>query len=89
MIYSVAGRVYVARSTDLGKTFETAVPLNTVPAEVDDNHDARPVIAVAADGTIAAVWSVWRDNNWNGEVLTSRSTDRGKTFSTPTPISRG
>lgn len=88
LIYSVAGRVYVARSTDDGKTFEQGVALNDVSAEIDDNHDGRPAIAIAKDGTIATAWSVWRDKNWNGLVLTSRSTDGGKTFSPPTPITQ-
>ena len=88
VIYSVAGRVYVARSADGGKTFDTAIALNATPAEIDDNHDARPMLTVAPDGTIAAAWSVWRDKNWNGLVLTSRSTDGGKTFTVPAPITQ-
>lgn len=86
LIYAVAGRVYLARSPDEGRTFDPPVALNATPAAVDDNFDGRPTLAVARDGTIAAAWSVWRDKNWNGLVLWSRSTDGGRTFSTPAPI---
>ncbi len=88
VIYSVGGRVYVAHSTDDGKTFAPAVALTSQPAEIDDNFDARPLLTIARDGTIAAIWSQFRDKNWNGLVLTSRSTDGGKTFTTPAPVTQ-
>ena len=88
LIYSVSGRVYVARSADGGKSFEPAVPIPGETTAVDDNFDGRPSITIARDGTIAAAWSVWQDKNWNGMVLTSRSTDGGKTFSAPQPITK-
>lgn len=87
LIYSVEGRMYVARSLDEGKTFEPALALNEAPVDIDDNFDGRPTIAIAPDGTIATAWSVWRDKKtWAGQVLTSFSKDDGKTFSTPKPI---
>ncbi len=83
VIYAVAGRVYVARSRDEGRTFERAIAISGAPANMDDSFEGRPTIVMSRDGTLAAAWSVWRDKQWNAMVLFSRSLDGGKTFSAP------
>ena len=53
---------------------------------LDWGPDARPKLAIDAKGDIALAFSIFRDQAFNGQVLTSRSTDGGRTFDPPKPI---
>lgn len=86
LAYSVGGRVYVSRSADEGRSFGPAVSVTPAPLAVDDNADGRPALAVSAEGVIVVAFATWRDKNWNGAVLHSRSLDGGRTFSPPAPL---
>ena len=47
---------------------------------LDWGPDARPKIAVDRQGRIALAFSIFRDKAFNGQVLTTRSEDGGKSF---------
>ena len=53
---------------------------------LDWGPDARPKIVVDRNGGIALAFSIFRDKAFNGQVLYTRSTDGGKSFSELRPI---
>jgi hypothetical protein len=82
--FSVGKTVYVASSTDSGKSFSAPVTIATAADGVIDAHgDARPKIAALADGTLLASYATRPDKQMIGTIFTARSTDGGKTFSAP------
>lgn len=76
----------VARSSDLGRTFSTPVAINTRPLDLDWGPDSRPSIAVDKDGGVFVAFAGFKDEKFNGEVLSSRSVDGGRSFTAPAPI---
>jgi hypothetical protein len=77
-INSVA-EIYFARSTDNGETFSEPVNLSNNPG-----RSAIPQVAAAGNN----VYVVWGDNtSGEAEVLFTKSTDNGVTFSAPKIIS--
>jgi hypothetical protein len=89
LTWAASGHVLVARSTDLGHSFEPAVAVTTQPAKLDNGPDSRPQIVVDPAGTITVAYALFRDKAWNGEVFFSRSQDQGRSFSPPQPITAG
>jgi hypothetical protein len=55
---------------------------------LDDGPDARPKIAFGPDGRIALTYAT-RDDKYNGHAFIARSSDDGKTFSEPQPMTTG
>ena len=86
LAWAAAGRVSVARSIDLGRTFSSRTALNADPLELDWGPDACPKIAVDAQGRVFVAFAVFKDKNFNGQVLLTRSTDGGKSFAPLAPI---
>jgi hypothetical protein len=86
LAWMAGGRVSVARSTDLGRNFAPAVAVNPTPLDLDWGPDARPKIAVDREGRIFVAFAVFKDKAFNGEVLYSRSTDGGRSFAVPRPV---
>jgi hypothetical protein len=84
--WDAGGKVSVAHSSDLGRSFSTAVSVNPEPLDLDWGPDARPNIAVDRDGRVFVAFARFKDREFNGQVLYSRSTDGGQTFAPPTPI---
>ncbi len=80
------GAVSIARSRDAGRTFSAPVVIGRHGASADVGPDARPQIAVGADGRIVVVYDVFKDDEWNARVLASTSSDDGATFSAPRPV---
>jgi hypothetical protein len=72
---------------DLGHSFGPAAVLDPVARTVDNGPDARPKIVRDSAGRLIVAYSIFKDRNWNAQVLTSRSTDGGHSFSPPQPIS--
>jgi hypothetical protein len=86
LAWDAGGFVSVARSGDLGRTFSPAVAVNPEPLSLDWGPDARPVIAVDREGRIAVVFDIFKDKEFNGQVLYTHSEDGGQTFAPPKPI---
>lgn len=78
--------VSVAHSSDLGHTFSTPVAVNSEPLDLDWGPDSRPNIVVDNDGRVFVAFARFKDEKFNGQVFYSRSTDGGRSFATPTPI---
>ncbi|MBY0559509.1 sialidase family protein [Hyphomicrobium sp.] len=79
------GRVSVGSSADLGKTFADQVTLPKTDLPLDEGPDARPKIAIGQAGRVVVTYAS-RDEKYNGHAFIVRSSDDGKTFSDPQPI---
>jgi len=86
LAFNAGNRVLVAQSFDGGKTFPVHVILAEPNSEVDWGPDARPKIAIDASGRIVVAFAVFKDKHFNGQVFHVVSSDGGKTFSRPEPI---
>lgn len=86
LAFVAANQILVAKSTDGGKSFGRPVPVTPAPSDLDWGPDARPKIAVGDDGAIFVAYAIFKDKHFNGQVLHSRSTDGGKSFARPQPI---
>lgn len=85
LTWSAGGRISIASSPDLGKTFSTPVTLPATKLPLDDGPDARPKIAFGPNDRVAVTYAS-RDEKYNGHAFIARSADGGKTFSEPQPI---
>ncbi len=86
LAWMAGGQVSVASSNDGGQRFSTPVAVTKERLNLDWGPDARPKIVVDRDGRISVAFSIFRDKAFNGQVLTTRSTDGGKSFAAPQPI---
>ncbi|MGY3452249.1 sialidase family protein [Bradyrhizobium sp. USDA 4353] len=86
LAWMAGGRVSVASSTDNGKTYSAPVPVTEQPLNLDWGPDARPKLVVDGKGTVAVAFSIFRDQAFNGQVLTTRSSDGGQSFAAVRPI---
>lgn len=86
LAWAAGGRVSVARSGDLGRSFTDAVAVNPEPARLDTGPDERPRIVVDRDGGVHVAYATFRDDAYNGEVFFTASTDGGASFAPPQPI---
>ncbi len=86
LAWTAGGQVSVANSTDGGHTLSAPAQVTQGKLELDWGPDARPKIALDRKGGIAVAFSTFRDKAFNGEVFYSRSTDGGKSFAAPQPI---
>ncbi|RTL89887.1 MAG: exo-alpha-sialidase [Hyphomicrobiales bacterium] len=85
--FAVGKSVYVASSTDGGKSFSAPATVATIGDGVVDSHgDARPKIVPLADGSLLASYTTRPDKQMIGTIFTARSTDGGKSFSAPQPM---
>ncbi|WP_229162575.1 sialidase family protein [Bradyrhizobium brasilense] len=86
LAWMAGGQISVASSKDQGKSFSTPVQVSRERLNLDWGPDARPKLAIDAKGNIAVAFSIFRDQNFNGQVLTTQSTDGGRSFDAPKPI---
>lgn len=86
LAWAANGIVSVAHSPDLGRTFSTPVAVNQEPLDLDWGPDSRPNIAVDKDGRVFVAFARFKDQAFNGQVLTTRSIDGGRSFTPPAPI---
>jgi hypothetical protein len=86
LAWMAGGQVSVASSRDGGQSVSTPVLVTKERLNLDWGPDARPKIVVDRKGGIALAFSIFRDKAFNGQVLYTRSTDGGKTFSELRPI---
>ncbi len=85
-VRSEGGHVIVDRSDDLGRQFSPAVRVNPEPEVIGTEGDNRPKIAVAADGTVYVSYTSLLAKPFSGDIRFSRSTDGGRTFSSPLTV---
>lgn len=86
LVWMAGGQVSVASSRDEGRSFSTPTQVTTKRLNLDWGPDARPKIVVDRKGGIAVAFSTFRDEAFNGQVLTTRSADGGKSFAELKPI---
>jgi hypothetical protein len=79
-------RLLVSRSEDGGKRFSNPVTVTPEPEIIAADGENRPRIAVARDGTVLLVWAQSLPQRFTANIRFSRSTDGGKTFSTPVTL---
>jgi hypothetical protein len=75
--------VCVGASKDRGATFASAVAVNAEPEPIDANGEARPKLALSPKGDIYVSYTRKLAKLYTGEIRFSRSTDGGRTFSSP------
>jgi hypothetical protein len=76
-------RLLVSNSKDKGKNFSTAIVVTPETENIYANSENRPKIAVAQDGTVLLTWAQKLSKKYSGDIRFARSTDSGKTFSSP------
>ena len=81
LAWMAGGQISVASSKDAGVSFSTPVLVTKERLNLDWGPDARPKIVVDRNGGIALAFSIFRDKAFNGQVLYTRSSDGGKSFS--------
>lgn len=86
LTWAAGGRVMLARSTDLGVSFQPAVPVNGGPEAVDVSGDSRPAVAADSKGRVFVAWSVRKDTAFSGTLFLARSTDGGARFQPPRTV---
>ncbi|HEY0562686.1 MAG TPA: exo-alpha-sialidase, partial [Methylophilus sp.] len=77
------GHVWVDSSTDLGKHFSPGVKVNAQPLKIAADAEARPKIALAANGHIYLTWTESLKTPYAGYIWFARSVNGGKSFATP------
>ena len=77
------GFVVVDKSSDLGKTFSTAVKVNPTAQKIGAEGEARPKIAIGPEGNIYATWTQALKAPFAGYIWFARSVDGGKSFEKP------
>ena len=87
VVWAAGGSVSVARSADAGKSFGPAVEIGRHGPVLDLGADAKPQIVVDAKGRAVVAYGVFKDKQWNAQVLVSTSSDGGATFSPPRSLS--
>lgn len=86
LAWMAGGRVSVASSRDAGQSFSAPVAVAGQGLDLDWGPDARPKIVVDREGRISVAFSIFRDKAFNGQVLVTRSSDGGRSFAAPRPI---
>jgi len=88
VVWAANGVVSVARSSDMGESFETPLEISTHGAYLDTGPDARPQLVGNKRGEMTIAYAYFKDKQWNAQVNIATSTDQGKSFSTPTSLSK-
>ena len=86
LAWTANGVVSVAQSTDLGKSFSPPAKVAEHGKSLDVGSDARPQIVADKKGNVFLAYAFFKDTNWNAQINTARSTDGGKTFTSPVSL---
>lgn len=86
LAWAAGGYVSVAKSSDLGRSFDPAKTVNMEPLQIDWGPDARPKIAADKAGKVFVTFTVFKDKAFTGKVFYSTLKDGGESFSPPLPI---
>jgi hypothetical protein len=68
---------------DKGKTFSNPVKIAEHGKSLDAGADARPQIVVDTLNNVFLAYAFFKDSNWNAQINIARSSDGGKTFTSP------
>jgi len=77
------GQVRVSVSDDAGRHFGAEVAVNPAPMKIAADGEARPTIAVAANGTVYVSWTELLNKSHGGYIWFARSMDGAKSFEAP------
>jgi len=89
VLWAVASQdqhVVLRRSTDFGRTWSQPANVNATPEPIGADGDARPRIAIAADGAIYVTWTRPLSKPYTGFIRFARSLDQGNTFDAPVTV---
>lgn len=86
LAWATADHVVVARSADGGKSFGPAATVNADAVKIDPGPDSRPSIAIGRDGRLFVSYTVFTGADYVGRIYVGRSTDGGRSFVPPQPI---
>jgi hypothetical protein len=86
LAWAAGGQISVAHSSDLGHHFSAAVRVTPEPATLDNGPDARPQILVDHRGRVIVGYSIFKDENYNGQIVIAESRNGGATFTQPHPV---
>ncbi len=84
--WSAGGAVSVAHSDDDGKSFSPPIVIGQHGAMLDVGADARPQIVLDTQGRVTVAYDVFKDRQYNAQVMVSTSAD-GTAFSAPHSLS--
>jgi hypothetical protein len=91
LAWVAGGAVMVAHSTDLGHTFKDVTLIGNYGALMDSGADAKPQLAIDAQGRAALGYGVFKDKAYNAEVFISTSASiwakDGPAFTAPRSLS--
>ena len=88
VVWSANGVVAVARSGDMGKSFEPSLEIAKHGAFLDTGPDARPQLVGNQAGAMTIAYAFFKDKQWNAQVNVATSADQGRSFSTPVALSK-
>lgn len=80
------GHVYLSRSDDKGRTFDTPLLVNRAPERVAADGENRPKVIVGSTGTIFVSWTKRLSKPYSGDIRFAHSNDGGNSFSTPVTV---
>lgn len=83
MAQAKGGQVWVSFSDDNGKRFSPAVAANPTQMKVAADAEARPKIALGANGQVYLSWTESLKKPYAGYIWFARSLDGGKHFESP------
>ena len=81
----VGQQIFVSRSTDAGKTFSDAIPVNRQPELISADGEARPQIATVGERVYVS-WTQALPQPFAGHVRFAVSEDGGRSFSDPVTV---
>lgn len=84
--YTLNHYLYLQYSNDHGQHFSAPVQVNRDPENIAANGEYRPKIRFDAQNNVFLTWTQALEKRHTGHIRFARSTDEGKTFSTPVTI---
>ncbi len=85
-VYKEEGYVILRHSENLGGSWSSPRPVNSVPEPIDADGDSRPKIAFGPEDELYVTWTKPLKKLYTGDIRFSRSTDGAKTFSDPVTV---
>jgi hypothetical protein len=87
LAWTANGAVSVARAEAGGRPLGPARVIGRHGTQLDTGADARPQLVVDRQGRITLAYGVFKDRQWNAQVMVSTSQDEGTTFTAPRSLS--